>query len=104
MLPAEIPKGATSGVRKLVRKSGANTREILRELQERTKNDKRRLDEDSTARTAPEHFAKTMTNRIEILAVWDELLKYEREVREEFKDRFPTDIPHVTRLPDDVVH
>ena len=30
--------------------------------------------------------------------------RYEREIREEFKDRFPKDIQQVTRPPDDVYH
>jgi hypothetical protein len=45
-----------------------------------------------------------LKNRLNILAVWDELARYEKEMRDEFIDRFPADIPHVTRLPDDVYH
>ena len=76
----------------------------LRELKERTKERKDRLDERSTTDSSYQHFAKTLGDRISVLAVWDELATYERDVREEFKDRFPADIPHVTRLPDDVYH
>ena len=61
-------------------------------------------DENATMGTSHKHFAKTLRNRIEILAVWDDLAQHEREIREEYKDRFPVDIPHVTRLPEDVYH
>ena len=57
-----------------------------------------------TIGTSHVHFAKTLDNRIQVLAVWDELERHEKEAREEFRDRFPTDIPHVTRLPDDIYH
>ena len=79
-------------------------REVLREMEDGAGERKDRLDRHSTTETAYEHLAKTLDNRIYILAVWDDLERYEREVREEFKDRFPEDIPHVTRLPDDVYH
>ena len=62
------------------------------------------MDEVLTTTTSLKHFARTLDDRIHILAVLDDLSTHEREVREEFKDRFPMDIPHVTRLPDDVFH
>ena len=77
---------------------------MLQELQERTKETKDRLDEWSTTGPSYGHFAKTLDDRIYVLAVLDDLAKDEQEVRDEFKDRFPMDIPHVTRLPDDVYH
>ena len=54
--------------------------------------------------TSHKHFAKTLDARIQILNVWDDLARYEQEIRNEFADCFPEDIPHVTRLPDDVYH
>ena len=77
---------------------------MLEELQEKTSSRKVALDKHSTSRSRYKHFARTLKNRIDILAVWDDLSRYEQEVREAFKDRFPADIPHVTRLPDDVYH
>ena len=77
---------------------------VIRELGSTTKDRKVKADLQSTRETAHKHFAKTLDNRISILAVWDELTRYEQEIREEFKDCFPADIPHVTRLPDDVYH
>ena len=62
------------------------------------------MDEVLTTTTSLKHFARTLDDRIHILAVLDDLSTHEREVREEFKDQFPMDIPHVTRLPDDVFH
>ena len=79
-------------------------KDVLQELQERTKETKDRLDERSTTGPSYGHFAKTLDDRIYVLAVLDDLAKDEQEVRDEFKDRFPMDIPHVTRLPDDVYH
>ena len=77
---------------------------VLEELRDRTAERKGCVDEASTTTTSLKHFARTLDNRIHILAVLDDLSTHEREVREEFKDRFPTDIPHVTRLLDDVFH
>ena len=79
-------------------------RGALQELEEQTKARRVQADRRSTTGTRHKHFARTLRNRIEILAVWDDLSKYEREIKEEFADRFPADIPHVTRLPDDVFH
>ena len=76
----------------------------LRELRERMKERKDCLDKWSTMDSPYQHFAKTLGDRISVLAVWDELAVYERDIREEFKDQFPTDIPHITRLPDNVYH
>ena len=78
--------------------------DVLQELRKRTKTKKVALDENSTTGPSYKHFARTLKNRIDILAVWEDLTRYEQDVREEFKDRFPADIPHVTRLPDDVYH
>ena len=77
---------------------------VVEELKLKTKKRKSDADKQATRDTAHEHFAKTLNDRISILAVWDELTKYEQEIRKEFEDRFPADIPHVTRLPDDVYH
>ena len=81
-----------------------NGQKVFQELRERTKTRKAFLDEHSTTKPNYKHFAKALRDRIDILAVWDDLARYEQEVRETFKDRFPADIPHVTRLPDDVFH
>lgn len=62
------------------------------------------MDKWSTTEPAYRHFAEMLDSRIEILAVWDDLARYEQEIREEFEDCFPVDIPHVTRLLDDVFH
>ena len=77
---------------------------VSEELQNRTKGRKDCMDEQSTTETSLKHFTRTLDNKIYILAVLDNLLKHEHEVREEFKDRFPMDILHVTRLSDDVYH
>ena len=79
-------------------------KEVFQELRERTRAKKTSLDQQSTTRPSYKHFAKTLRNRIEILAVWGDLGRYEREVREAFKDRFPADILHITKLPDDIFH
>ena len=75
--------------------------DVLLELRERMKDWK---DEQSSTGSSYEHFAKMLEDRIFVLAVWNELATYEQDVWAEFEDRFPTDIPHVTRLPDDVYH
>ena len=77
---------------------------LLGELEERTR--VRRLDADKnvTTGTSHRHFSRTLRNRIEILAVWEDLARHEQEIREEYKDRFPVDIPHVMQLPEDVYH
>ena len=77
---------------------------VLEELKDRTAERRGCVDEVSTTTTLLKHFARMLDNRIQILAVLDDLSMHEREVWEEFKDWFPTDIPHVTRLPDDVFH
>ena len=77
---------------------------LFEELRERTKERKVDADHHSMEGASHRHFARTLDNRIQVFAVWDELEQHDRELREEFKDRFPTDIPHVTRLPDDVYH
>ena len=77
---------------------------LFKELRERTRERKANTDCRSTVGTLHVHFAKTLDNRIQVLAVWDELERHEQGAREEFRDRFPTDIPHVMRLPDDVYH
>ena len=79
-------------------------KDVLPELQDQVKGRKVRLDERSTTESSHEHFVKSLDDRIHILAIWDNLARYEQEIRSEFKDRFPTDIPHVTRLPDGVHH
>ena len=78
--------------------------DVLQELVESTKDRKDLLDKHWTTATSFKHLAGTLNDRIYIQAVWDDLGRYERDIREEFKDRFPDDIPHVTRLPDDVYH
>ena len=78
--------------------------DLFEELRKQTTERKVNADRHSTTGTSHRHFAKTLGDWIQILAVWDELERHEREAREEFRDRFPTDIPHVTRLPDDVYH
>ena len=78
--------------------------DVLWELQERTKDQRACLDRLSTTETSCEHLAKALDDWIYILAVWDDLGRYEQEIRGEFEDCFPSDIPHVTRLPDDVYH
>lgn len=77
---------------------------VLEELRNRTKGRKDCMYEQLTTETSLKHFARMLDNKIYILAVLDDLSKHEREVWEEFKDWFPMDIPHVTRLPDDVYH
>ena len=77
---------------------------MLEELQERTRTRKAATEQQSTTTTSYKHFSETLDNRISILAVWDDLSRLEQEIRKEFEDRFPSDIPHVTRLPDDVHH
>jgi hypothetical protein len=81
-----------------------NHQAVLDELKKRTEGKKVILEEEATTVSAYRHFAKRLADRIEILAVLDNFAKEERDVREEFKDRFPADIPHVTRLPEDVYH
>jgi hypothetical protein len=83
---------------------GVGMQEVLEELRMRTAGEKGRIDGQSVTITTHRHFAKTLKDRIQVLAVLDDLGKYDREIREEFKDRFPADIPHVTRLPDNVYH
>ena len=77
---------------------------MLRELEERTKTRKANVDAHATTKTSYKHFMKTLDDRISVLAVWDDLRRYEQEIWKEFGNRFPSDIPHVTRLPDDVHH
>ena len=77
---------------------------LFQELCSRTESRRTEIDDRSTTETAPRHFAQTLANRLDVLAVWDELTQSEQELRDEFADRFPVDIPHVTRLPDDVYH
>src|ERR1700710_1008690 len=69
----------------------------------RTKGRKRRLSR-STTEKSYKHFAETLNDWIEVLSVIDDFAKYGKEARNEFRDGFPVDIPHVTRLPDDVYH
>jgi len=78
--------------------------DVLQELMERTMDQKNLLDRCWMVTTSYEHLARTLNDRIYILAVWDGLGRYEQDIREEFRDCFPDDIPHVTRLPDDVYH
>ena len=78
--------------------------DVLLELEERTRDRKDRLDKESTTKTSYAHLAKALDDRLYILAVWDDLGRHEQEIRTEFEDRFPDDIPHVTRLPEDVYH
>jgi hypothetical protein len=99
-LPLAVPQEEPVAVRE----PEEEMKEVLGELEERTKGRRLLADKQSTTGTGHKHFARTLKNRLEILAVWDDLARYEREVREEFADRFPADIPHVTRLPDDVYH
>ena len=77
---------------------------LFKELEEHTRVRRSRADEGMTVGTMHKHFARTLQNRIEILAVWDDLVRHKREIREEYRDRFPADIPHVMWLPDDVYH
>ena len=105
LLPAKAMAAAVKQLTTLPPKQEiSGPEDVLQELENRTKETRKQLDERSTTESSFQHFEKTLKNRISILAVWDELAKYEAEVREEFKDRFPNDIPHVTRLPDDVFH
>ena len=50
----------------------------------------------ATTETSHEHFAQALSDRFQVLAVWHGLTKYERDLRDEFKDRFPPDILYVT--------
>ena len=77
---------------------------FLHEVRKETEGRKARLDKYSTTRISWAHFAKALDDRLYVLAVLGDLQKYDRELREEFTDRFPLDIPHVTNLPDDVFH
>ena len=77
---------------------------LFQELQSHTVTRKEDADRHSTTGTSHRHFARMLTNRLEILAVWDELTHFDQELWDEFKDCFPADILHVTRLPDDVHH
>ena len=54
--------------------------------------------------TELDHFQHILTNPLAILAVWDDLAKHDAELRTEFADCFPSDIPHTDRLPTDVYH
>ena len=97
-----IEQETRESVEKVISKT--SHKDVLQELQSQTMTKKSQLDERSTCQPTYKHFSRTLKNRIEILAVWDDLERYEEEIRNEFKDRFPSDIPHVTRLPDDVYH
>ena len=70
---------------------------LFKELEESTRVRRSRANESMTVGTSHKHFARTLQSRIEILAVWDDLARHEWEVREEYGDRFPADIPHVVR-------
>ena len=98
-IPVVVPEDGSAGGAPEV-----GPADVLLELKERTRGRKFRLDQESTTETSYVHLAKTLDERLYILAVWDDLGWYEKEIREEFRDRFPDDIPHVTRLPDDVLH
>ena len=50
---------------------------LFKELRERTKDRKVNADCRSTIETSHEHFAKTLDNRIQVLAVWDELERHD---------------------------
>ena len=75
-------------------------KQVLEELVVRTAR-KRQL---HVTGTRPDHFHETLNNRLAILAVWDDLSKHDAELRAEFSDCFPSDIPHTNRLPTDVHH
>ena len=77
---------------------------VLQELEDKTRATKVRLDKTASTSTSLQHFEKTLKDRISILAVWDELTKYDLDIRGEFRDQFPEDIPHVTRFPDNIFH
>ena len=79
-------------------------KDVLLEWEERTKDKTKYLDQWSTTEATYRHFEKMLKDRVDILAVWDDLTRYEQEIHKEFKDQFPKDIPHITRLPDDVYH
>ena len=77
---------------------------LFQELHSRTVTRRRDTDEHSTTTTSPGHFAQALANRLQVLAVWNDLARHEQELRQEFEDRFPSDILHTVRLPDDVLH
>ena len=54
--------------------------EVLWELQEQMKGKKDLLDKWLTMEPAYRHFAEMLDNRIEILVVWDDLVRYEQEI------------------------
>ena len=62
------------------------------------------VDEQLTTATSPVHFAQALTNCLQVLVVWDNTARHEQELRCEFEDRFPSDMPHTMWLPDDVLH
>ena len=102
MVPDELGTAPEGGLGEPVLAVGPQ--DVLRELQEYTKDRRACLDRLSTTETSCEHLAKALDDQINILAVWDDLGRYEQEIRGEFEDRFPSDIPHVTRLLDNIYH
>ena len=48
-------------------------------------------------------LAAAVQVRVEQLATLEDLVKRDHAVKEEYKDRFPSDIPHCDTLPDDIL-
>jgi hypothetical protein len=89
-----VPIAAIAATASLTKRE-PNTADVLQELEDRTKDKKNFLDAHSTTDSVYRLFEKTLKDRIEILAVWDDLKRYEQEIQKDFEDRFPTDIPHI---------
>ena len=92
-LPVPATPVAVPDVRELMK-------QVLEELVVRTARQRQLY----VTSTQPDHFHETLSNRLAILAVWDDLSKHDTELRREFLDCFPSDIPHTNRLPTDVYH
>ena len=105
LLPAEEVAAAAKTLTVLPhRREETKPGKVLQELKDKTRATKVRLDKTASTSTSLQHFEKTLKDRISILSVWDELTKYDLDIRGEFRDWFPEEIPHVTRLQDDVFH
>jgi hypothetical protein len=54
--------------------------------------------------TGNPNFISLITTRIQQLAAEARLTKLDQKFKHNFADRFPSDIPHVCNLPNDVYH
>ncbi len=76
--------------------------QFLRELRDRTA--VRHIDSELHSTDSSPHTVAAVRERVELLAFQERLDRENIDMKAEFADLFPDDIPHIDRLPNDVYH